>query len=306
VFLTVWLFVVQIGLGAAAGLAMGKLLVLLLNKIRFYYEGMYPVFVLAFVGLIYGITAAIGGSGFLAVYLAGLLAGNGTFIQKRSLLRFFDGLAWLSQIALFVTLGLLVFPSHLVPVLGLGLLVSAFLMLVARPLSVFISIAFSRFHWREKALISWVGLRGAVPIVLATFPLMAGIPGGDMLFNLVFFIVLTSALLQGWSVPLAAKIFGVDAPLEPRRRCPIEFESPDGLDTDLVELSVPSNSAVVGKSLVEVGLPQDSLVVLMRRNETFIVPSGGTILEPDDCLQVLVSKENLPTVRAILAQRKED
>jgi len=303
---TAWLFIFQMGLGAAVGFALGKALVVLLNKLRFYYEGMYPVFVLASVGLIYGIAAALGGSGFLAVYLAGLLAGNGTFIQKKSLLRFFDGLAWLSQIGLFVTLGLLVFPSYLIPVLGQGLMVSAFLMLAARPLSVFASIALSRFNWREKAFISWVGLRGAVPIVLATFPLMADVPGGDTLFNLVFFIVLTSALLQGWSVPLAAKVFGVDAPLEPKRHCPIEFETIEGLDTELVELPVPSNSAVVGKSLVELGLPRDSLVVLMTRNDTFIVPSGGTTLEPGDCLQVLVNKDNLPTVKAILSRPKEE
>jgi len=176
------------------------------------------------VGLIYGTAAVLGGSGFLAVYLAGLLAGNGTFIQKKSLLRFFDGLAWLSQIGLFVTLGLLVFPSHLIPVLGQGLLVSAFLMLVARPLGVFVSIALSRFNWREKGLISWGRPAGAVPIVLATFPLMAGIPEGELLFNLVFFIVLTSALLQGWSVPLAARIFGVDAPWSQNATAPLSLK----------------------------------------------------------------------------------
>ncbi len=158
--------------------------------------------------------------------------------------------------------------------------------------------------WREKTFVSWVGLRGAVPIVLATFPLIAGLPGARMLFNLVFFIVLTSALLQGWSVPFAAKLLKVDAPMKIRQRHPIEFAPMEGINADLVDFIVPYNSAVIGKSIVELGLPQDTLVVLIGRDDEYIVPSGGTVLQEGDTLLVLASAENLPEVRASLQSLK--
>jgi cell volume regulation protein A len=301
----VLLFVFQMGLGAAFGLGSGRAMVLILNRLRLSYEGIYPVFSLAFAALIYGATAAAGGSGFLAVYVAGLVAGNSEFVQKKSLLRFFDGLAWLSQITMFLTLGLLVFPSHIVPVVGAGLLLSAFLMFVARPASVFVSLVFTTMHWREKAMVSWVGLRGAVPIILATFPLLAGLPDAELIFNVVFFIVLTSALLQGWSIPAAARLLKLDAPLEQKRRYPIEFAPVEGVDTELVDLIVPYNSAAAGKSIIELGMPQDSLIVLISRNDNFIVPSGGTVLQEGDTILVLVNKNNLSEVRAILAKQKQ-
>jgi cell volume regulation protein A len=297
-------FIFQMGLGAAFGYGLGKAMVFFLNRLKLAYEGMYPVFSLAFAALVYGATTSIGGSGFLAVYIAGLVASNSEFVHKKSLLRFFDGLAWLSQIAMFVTLGLLVFPSQIMPIMGLGLLVSGFLMLIARPLSVFISLSLSRFQLREKAFVSWVGLRGAVPIVLATFPLLAGLPDAQLMFNLVFFIVLTSALFQGWSVPVAARILQVDAPPELKRRYPLEFSPVEGVDTELVDLIVPYNSPAAGKSIVELGMPPDSLIVLVSRGESFLVPSGGTVLQEGDTVLVLVNKDNLPRVRTILAKQK--
>jgi cell volume regulation protein A len=300
-----FLLIFQMVMGAAFGLALGKVMVFILNRLKLAYEGIYPVFSLAFAALIYGATAAVGGSGFLAVYVAGLVAGNSEFVQKKSLLRFFDGLAWLSQITMFLTLGLLVFPSHIVPVLGAGLLLSAFLMFVARPASVFLSLLLTKLHWREKALVSWVGLRGAVPIILATFPLLARLPDAELIFNVVFFIVLTSALMQGWSIPFAARLLQLDAPLEHKRRYPIEFAPVEGVDTELVDLIVPYNSAAAGKSIIELGMPQDSLIVLISRNDNFIVPSGGTVLQEGDTILVLVNKNNLSEVRAILAKQKQ-
>jgi cell volume regulation protein A len=297
------IFVVQMGMGAAIGLALGKALVYTLNRLRLAYEGIYPVFALAFVALVYGLTASLGGSGFLGVYVAGLVAGNSDFVHKKSLLRFFDGLAWLSQITMFVTLGLLVFPSRIVPVIGVGLLVSAFLMFFARPLSVFLSLFFAKLRWKEKVFVSWVGLRGSVPIVLATFPLIARYPQADVLFNVVFFIVLTSALMQGWSIPPVARFLQLDAPLEQKRRYPIEFAPLEGVDTQLVDLIVPYNSAADGRSVVELGLPQDSLIVLIGRNNDYLVPSGGTVLQGGDTLLVLVNKTNLPAVRATLEKK---
>jgi len=293
-------FVVQMGLGAFFGYGLAKAMVFFLNRLKLAYEGIYPVFALAFAALVYGATASVGGSGFLAVYIAGLVASNSEFVHKKSLLRFFDGLAWLSQITMFLTLGLLVFPSHVLSILGLGLLVSGFLILVARPISVFISLSLSKFQWREKAFISWVGLRGAVPIVLATFPLLAGLPDARLMFNLVFFIVLTSALFQGWSIPVAARFFKVDAPAEHKRRFPLEVAPVEGVDTELVDLIVPYNSPAAGKPIVELGMPPDSLIVLISRNDRFLVPSGSTILQEGDTVLVLVNKTNLPHVRSVL------
>lgn len=301
----VLLFFVQMGLGAVFGLALGKAMVLVINHLRVAYEGIYPVLSLAFAALIYGVTASIGGSGFLAVYVAGMVAGNSEFIQKKSLLRFFDGLAWLSQIAMFLTLGLLVYPSRIIPVIGVGLLVSGFLMFVARPLSVSLSLLLSKLTIREKSLVSWVGLRGAVPIILATFPLLARLPDAELIFYIVFFIVLTSALLQGWSIPFAARLLRLDAPLDRKRRYPIEFAPVEGVDTELVDLIVPYHSAVAGKSIIELGLPQDSLIVLVSRSDNFLVPSGGTMLQEGDTILVLVNKSNLPAVREILSEQKQ-
>jgi potassium/hydrogen antiporter len=300
------IFLVQMGLGGVLGIVLGKAMVFILNHLKIVYEGIYPVLALACATLIYGATASIGGSGFLAVYVAGLVAANGEFVHKKSLLRFFDGLAWLSQIAMFLTLGLLVFPSHIVPVAGIGLLVSAFLMFVARPLSVYLSLSLSTLNLREKTFVSWVGLRGAVPIVLATFPLLAKLPHAELLFNVVFFIVLTSALLQGWSLPQAARVLRVDAPMSRKPQYPIEFAPVQGVDTELVDLIVPYSSDVVGKSVVELGMPQDSLIALITRDDGFLVPSGGTVLQEGDTLLVLVNKRNLPAVRAILERKRAE
>jgi cell volume regulation protein A len=254
--------------------------------------------------LAYGATSFLGGSGFLAVYVAGLLMGNDNFAHKRSLLRFHDGLAWLMQIAMFLTLGLLVFPSRLPAVIGAGLLVSGFLMLVARPISVFLALSFSHLGVREKGMVAWVGLRGAVPIILATFPLVAGLPKAEAIFNLVFFIVLTSALIQGTTIPLLARRLKVEAPLSQQRHSPLELDKTKGINAELVEFIIPYRAAAAGRPLVELELPRESLMTLVCRNDTFLVPSGSTVLEEGDVVQVLVNQENLPFVREILSRQK--
>ena len=299
------LFFYQMGIGALFGFGMGKAMVLILNKLKFPYEGIYPVFAIAFAGFIFAAAALVNGSGFLAVYIAGLVIGSSDIIQKKSLLRFFDGLSWLGQIAMFLTMGLLVFPHQLVPIIGSGLIISLFLIFIARPAGVFLSLAFSRYTVKEKTFISWVGLRGAVPIILATFPLLAKTPDANILFNIVFFIVLTSAIFQGWSLPVVAKKLGLVLPDRKKHAYPIEFAPLDNVDTQLVDLMVPPRSTIIGKTIVELGMPADSLVVLINRDDTFIVPSGGTAVEENDTLLVLVNKENLPAVKAILSAHKE-
>ncbi|WP_322794445.1 potassium/proton antiporter [Bellilinea sp.] len=281
------LFALQMLVGALIGLLMGRIMVWLINHIRLGYEGLYPVLTLSLVFLTFGITTILGGSGFLAVYLTGIVLGNREFIHRRSLLRFHDGLAWLMQIAMFLTLGLLVFPSRLVSVTGSGLLIAAALMLLARPLSVLIALIGSQFAFREKLFISWVGLRGAVPIILATFPLLAQIPQADLIFNIVFFVVLTSVLFQGTTITPAARWLKLDAPAAPKRIYPIEFTPVGGFKSELKELAVPPNSPMAGKAIVELGLPDDFLVVLIARQNDFVMPSGGTVIEPGDTLLAL-------------------
>ena len=206
------LFVTQMSVGAVVGFVAGRGSVFAINRIHLGFEGLYPVGLIATVLLAYSATDLLGGSGFLAVYVAGLAMGRSPFIHKKSLMRFADGLAWLMQIALFLVLGLLVFPSQLLPVAGRALALCAVLLFVARPLAVAPLLAPARFNWRETIFVSWVGLRGAVPIVLATFPLVRGIPEASLIFNVVFFIVLASVLFQGTTIPWVARRLGVDAP----------------------------------------------------------------------------------------------
>lgn len=296
------MFARQMVLGALCGYLMGRAMVFIVNRLRLGFQGLYPVLVLSLVFLTYGATALVGGNGFLAVYLAGLVMGNRDFLHKRSLKGFYDGLAWLMQIAMFLTLGLLVFPSRLVPVIGVGLLVALFLMFVARPLSVFLTLLPSKMNIREKTLVSWVGLRGAVPIILATFPLLAGLPNADTMFNLVFFIVLTSVLLQGTSLPVVARLLAVDEPAPARPQYPLEFVPTKNLRGELVEVSVPPGGSIVGRQIVELSIPRGVLIALIGRDNEFIVPNGGTVLQAGDKLLVLAGKDELATLRSIVEQ----
>jgi cell volume regulation protein A len=291
-------FLLQMPLGAAVGFAAGRFGVFLVNRIKLGYEGLYAVLTLSLALLTYGLAYVVGGNGFLAVYLAGIVIGNRPLIHRRSLLLFHDGAAWLMQIAMFLTLGLLVFPSRLLPVVGEGLLVAAVLMLVARPAAVFLCLMPSRLTAREKAFVSWVGLRGSVPVVLATYPLVAGVPRADEVFNIVFFVVLLSVLAQGATVPLAARLLGVDAPPAVRREYPLEFNPVEGLKSELKELVVPEGSPWAGQHVVDLGLPSGLLIVLIARGDGFVQPKGQTRLEVRDTLLVLAEPDVFDRARA--------
>ncbi len=301
-FSLITLFIRQMALGALAGFVMGKAMFWLVNRIKLGHEGLYPVLTLSLVFLTFGVTDWAGGNGFLAVYMAGIVLGKDDFLHQRSLLRFHDGLAWIMQIAMFLTLGLLVFPSRLVPIMGVGLLIAFCLMFVARPLSVFLTLALSRMGWREKTFISWVGLRGAAPIILATFPLLAGVEQADLFFNIVFFVVLTSVLLQGTSIPQVARWLKLDLPVVPKRVYPIEFTSVGGFKSELKELPVPTGSCAIGKAIFELGLPEDFLVVLIARENDFLVPSGGVVVQGGDVFLVLSTRESFDAVQAKVSQ----
>jgi cell volume regulation protein A len=300
IFDLVPMFVQQMVVGGVLGYAFGKGMIYTVNRVRLGYDGLYPVLTMAMVTLAYGLTVSFGGNGFLAVYIAAIVMGNSDFIHKQSLKRFHEGLAWLMQIVMFLALGLLVFPSHVFQIVPVGLLIAAFLMLVARPISVYATLHFFKVSAREKALISWVGLRGAVPIILATFPLLAGIPQAELFFNIVFFVVITSVLTQGTLLTQVAKWLKVDAPIFKRAPSPLEYMPTGKSRNDMIEIPVPEDSPIVGKQIVDLGLPNDVLIVLINREDEFIVPRGNTVLQPEDILLVLVDKDDINEVCEIV------
>jgi cell volume regulation protein A len=304
VFAFVPMFVQQMTVGGLFGYGMGKAIVYLINRLKLESEGLYPVLSLTMVLLTYGLTAIVGGNGFIAVYIAGLVMGNSIVVHKKSLLRFHDGIAWLMQIVMFLALGLLVFPSELVPAVVPGLLTALFLILIARPVAVLITLLPWKIPMNEKALVSWVGLRGAVPIILATYPLVAGVPNAEMIFNIVFFIVLVSALVHGTSIPSVARWLGLAVPLEETRKLSREFEVDPDTPSELLELVIPPDAPSVGKQVVDLGLPKGALIILMQKREERFVPGGSTVIEAGDTLLFLTTDDLTDTVRARLLRRE--
>jgi cell volume regulation protein A len=288
-------FLLQMVIGAGGGYLMGRLMVLAINRLRLKQEGLYVVFTLGFTILTYALVALIGGNGFLAVYLAGIVVGNMNIVHKRSVLRFHDGIAWLMQIAMFLSLGLLIFPSQLIPVAVPGLLLALFLVFVARPVSVFLSLIWFRRSWRELVMVSWAGLRGAVPIVLATFPLLAGVQSAGLIFNVVFFIVLISVLLQGLTIAQVARWLGLSLTEKPAPSSQM-FVPEVRLNSQLVEAVVPEFSALNGLALIEIGLPRGLLVVQVQRGIETIIPNGSTVIITGDHLLLLVTPDTLPVL----------
>jgi cell volume regulation protein A len=274
-------------LGGSIGFAMGKGSVWLINNIKLETEGLYPVLTLGLAIFTYSFTDFIGGNGFLAIYLCAVIMGNSNMVKKRSLIKFYDGQAWLMQIILFLTLGLLVFPSRIVPLVGMGLLISAFLIFVARPIGVFAAFAFFKSNLRSKLLISWVGLRGSVPIVFATYPLLAGIDKADLIFNLVFFISLTSVILQGTTLSYVAGLLHVSVPATVKRKIGFDFEAGDAIKSELQEIILPETSKAAGKRVVELHLPPAVTILAIKRGDVFIAPNGSTKLMQGDILHVL-------------------
>ncbi len=294
------MFAQQMALGAVCGYLFGRAIASLINRIRLDYQGLYPILTISLVLIVYALTSVLGGNGFLAVYLAGLTLGNHSFIHKRSLMHYHDSLAWMMQIAMFLTLGLLVYPSHLIPIAGIGLLICFLLMFFARPIAVLLSLLpFRKMSLAERVMVSWVGLRGSVPIILATYPLISGMDKADMIFNIVFFVVLTSVLVQGSSVAFVARRLGVDRPLEP------EPEPPESGWEPLVRLEVVSGSAAAGKQIADLNLPDDTWIAVLRREGHPIRPEGSTILQAGDRLSVQSSEASLELLRAMV-EKEED
>src|SRR6266542_3710450 len=278
-------------IGGLMGYAIGKISAWLFNKIQLNNEGLYPVLMLALAMFSYAGTESFGGNGFLAIYITGIVLGNENFIHKRSLIKFYDGQAWLMQIILFLTFGLLVFPSRVIPVIGVGLLISAFLIFIARPIGVFGSLIFFKTNTRSKLFLSWVGLRGAVPIVFATYPMIAGLNKSEMIFNLVFFISVISVLAQGTTLAYVAKLLHVIIPAKAKRRTETDLELLDSVKSVMEEVTIPAQSEIAGKKIVHLGFPKTAQILSIKRGKNYISPVGSTVLLANDTLLILAEDE---------------
>jgi cell volume regulation protein A len=252
-------------------------------------------------------TDFLGGNGFLAIYICAVYLGNQDLIHKKTILRVFDGLAWLMQIVLFLTLGLLVFPSQVVPFIGIGLLISLFLIFVARPVGVFISLLPFRMRFRRRIYISWVGLRGAVPIVFATYPLLAGIEKADMIFNIVFFISVTSVIVQGTTIPVVAKWLKVTLPEKVKPVTETDLMLSETIKTEMEEILIPAGCQAVDRKIVELSFPRNAIIAMIKRGESYITPNGSTRIEAEDTLIVLADRPGVLTeVHKTLFSNGED
>lgn len=285
------LFLQQMILGGIAGFLFGRLSKFIINKIKLDFEGLYPVFVIALMFITFSATDSVGGNGFLAIYICAVYLGNQELIHKKTILRMYDGLAWLMQIVLFLTLGLLVFPSQIIPYFGIGILISLFLILVARPVSVFLSLMFFKIKLRRKFYISWVGLRGAVPIVFATYPLLAGIDKANMIFNIVFFISVTSVLIQGTTLSLVAKWLNVALPEKVKKVTEVDKLILELPKSSLQEFEIMPDFHAINKRIVDLNFPKSAFIVMIKRNGKYIRPGGSTELEAEDVLMVLADRQ---------------
>lgn len=284
-----WALVIQFVLGIVFGYLIGRLAVFVMNVINLDYSALYSILLLAFVLFSFAFTDFIGGNGYLAVYISGLVVGNNPMIHKKSVVTFFDGLTWLFQIIMFLVLGLLATPSELLKVWKPAVAIGIFMIVAARPLTVFLCLLpFRKFNIKSKSFISWVGLRGAVPIIFATYPCVANVPHADTMFNIVFFITIISLVLQGTTVPLSAKVLGL-------------IKEPENLKNFSVEL--PEDIAIAAefkpdeaflskyKKAGDIDFNDGVGLMMARRGDNFFIPNKNTVLKQDDKLLIIASNE---------------
>lgn len=277
---------VQLILGLIAGYILGKVSVWIINKVNVENQSLYPILLLAVIFFIFSITSLLKGNGYLAVYIAGLVVGNTKIIHKKSIVTFFDGFTWLWQIVMFITLGLLVNPHELLPVAGIGLTVGIFMIIFARPITVFLCLLpFRNFTTKAKLYISWVGLRGAVPIIFATYPLIAGIENANLIFNVVFFITILSLLVQGTTVTHVARwLHLTDAP---DRKDEFGIELPEEIKSAMSEIDITKEVLSHGNKLMQLKLPDHTLAVMVKRDGKYFIPKGNTELQENDKLLMI-------------------
>lgn len=261
-----------------------------MNRINIDNQSLYPVLLLAFSFFIFSFTDLLKGNGYLAVYIAGLVVGNKKMVHKRSTATFFDGFSWLFQIVMFLTLGLLVNPSELLPVIGIGLLIGIFMIIFARPVTVFLCLLpFKNFTTKARVYISWVGLRGAVPIIFATYPLIAGVENSKFIFNIVFFITIISLLVQGTTVSAMARWLKLDSEDETKKEFDVSL--PDEIKSSMSEIQITETALANGNKLMNLTLPDNTLAVMVKRNNKYFVPKGHTTINPGDKLLVISDNE---------------
>lgn len=297
--------VLQLVIGMLVGVAVGYVGRLVLNRLRLPAGGLYPVLTIAIAFLSFGIATLGAGSGFLAVYVTGAVLGDGDMPYRRSLLRVHDTIAWLGQIVMFLLLGLLVSPSRLMEAARPGLLLGLFLSFVARPIVVLIFLSPFRYTARDTAYVAWVGLRGAVPIILATFPILAGAPGAERMFDVVFFIVVVSALLPGMTVSWTARWLKLESADPPPPPAALEIESMQKLEGELMSFYMDDALSVTGVPLADLPFPDGSAAALIVRGQQLIAPRGQTMLEPGDHVFVFSRPEDRPFIQLLFGRPAE-
>jgi cell volume regulation protein A len=296
----VLLVVRQLGLGLLVGVGLGAAAMWAFSRLPHSIGAFAPVASVAAGALSFGAADVIGGSGFLAIYLVGLAVGSTPSRYRRQLVAFHEGLAFLAQVAMFIVLGLLVFPSDLPAVAVPGLVLAALLVLLVRPVAVWISTALNEFTWRERALLGWAGLRGAVPIVLGTFVLSAEIGNAETIFNAVFFVVVVSTLVQGTTLERVASRLGLMTPGPAIVAAPLEVDALGSLE--LVDFAVATDHAIAGAAVRELGLPRSALIAVVARKGETIPPRGSTVIQPGDRLFVLAPRAQRPDLEDVFAR----
>ncbi len=290
----VWLFFKQLIIGGLAGYFLGKMSVRIINKINLDNDALYSVLLTTQMLFIYGITSYFDGNGFLAVYLGGLFIGNSRFVHKRSSLKFFDGITWLVQILMFLTLGLLVNPSELLPIAGVGIVIGVFMIFVSRPVSVHLCLLpFRKMSMRARHYVSWVGLRGAVPIIFATYALISGIDKADTMFNIVFFITIVSLMVQGTTVGSMARWLKLAEPApEKRKLTSFDVEIDEDIKSYMSEISIKEEYLANGSRLMDLNVPDQTLIAMVKRDDQYFIPRGNTELIVGDQILVITDNES--------------
>lgn len=277
--------------GGVLGYAFGKFSVWLINKIELSNSSLYPILLLSIIFITFTLTDLVKGNGYLAVYIAGMIVGNARLAYRKETNTFMNGLTWLFQIIMFLTLGLLVNPHEMIDIAVTALLIGIFMILIARPVSVFLCLLpFKGISNKARIFISWVGLRGAVPIIFATYPVIAQIPGSNQLFNTVFFITLLSLIIQGMTISKMARWLKLDLP-EEKEGNEFGVELPEEIDTHLDDITLTEDMLTVGNRLADMNIPKGTLVMLIKRGNEFIIPNGQIELHAGDKLLVMSEKK---------------